>query len=149
MSPPRCHSGNSDNGTPAFSNTSSGITPEPRHHIFKPWGAEAEPLLALRGSAWSAGCFGHCIQSGDVRCCVLTFHFYTLVLWLIKPLPAPHTQDAARYETAAPRWGRRYRQSPRWAAGVIKALPQRLVELRLVKNELIPKQIIFCHCGSQ
>lgn len=47
MSPPRCHSGNGDNGTPVFGNTSFSITPVHRHYIFKPRGAEAEPLLAL------------------------------------------------------------------------------------------------------
>lgn len=58
MSPPRCHSGNADNGTPPFADTSLGVAPERRHHILEPRGAEAEPSLAPRGSARSAAYSG-------------------------------------------------------------------------------------------
>lgn len=69
MSPPRCHSENSDNGTPAFCETSFGITPERRHRIFKPRGAKAEPLLALRGSGWPS----HPARAGALRCAQISF----------------------------------------------------------------------------
>lgn len=74
MSPPRCHSGSSDNGTPAFGNTSFSITPVHRHHIFKPRGAETEALLALWGNCWCPVVILVILSSRWMCCCcVVTF----------------------------------------------------------------------------
>ncbi len=95
MSPPRCHSGSSDNGTPVFGNTSFSITPVHRHYISEPRGADTGPLLAL----WD-GC--RCpmvilvIASSQQLCCAVWLLFIlrsvtsTLVLWFIALLETPN-----------------------------------------------------------
>lgn len=62
MSPPRCHSGSGDNGTPAFGNTTP---PRCTDIIFlSRRGAETEPLLARRAS----GCCPAVIFGQWLRC---------------------------------------------------------------------------------
>lgn len=105
MSPPRCHSGSSDNGTPAFGNTSFSITPVHRHHIFKPRGAETEALLALWGSCWCPVVI-LVILSSRWMCCAVWLHFILynftsmLVLWFIALLQAPSALHLLSYCTS-------------------------------------------------
>lgn len=95
MSPPRCHFGSSDNGMPVFGNTSFSITPVHRHYIFKPRGAETEPLLAL-WDRWRCPVVILVIASSQWMCCAVWFHFILysvtsiLVLWFIALLETPN-----------------------------------------------------------
>lgn len=77
MSPPHCHYGSSDNGTPMFGNTSSSITPAPRHYIFKPRGAGTEALLALWDRCRRAVVI-LVTAACQWRCCAVWLHFHSV-----------------------------------------------------------------------
>lgn len=85
--------------------------------------------------------------TGCALLCAYIWVLYTSVLWLITLLPAPRAQDAARYETEAGA-----EMAPRaWPGGGGRpGSSAEAARLRWksrssgwVKNELIPKQIIF------
>lgn len=77
MSPPHCHYGSSDNGTPTFGNTSFSIASVPRHYIFKPRGAGTELLLAL----WDrCQCLVVILVIASCQwiCCAVWLHFHSV-----------------------------------------------------------------------
>lgn len=89
MSPPRCHFGSSDNGTPVVGSASFSIAPVHRHSIFKPRGAATGPLLALwERCRWPAVI----LVTASSRWMFCTVHFILhtitsiLLLWFIAQL---------------------------------------------------------------
>lgn len=136
--------------------------PEPRHHILKPWGAEAEPLLALRGGTWSAGYFGHCSSQRmcSTVCLHLVLHLSVLAYYTAASCKRPGHRLVGDGTASVKGFGRDTTKA--FATSSVKALvvsllfpgspteaPQGLLERRLMNYSLTLNLIIFCHCESQ
>lgn len=153
MSPPRCHSGNSDNGTPAFSNTSSSITPGAQTSYFQAVGSGGRAIISPAGQRLVCWCFWSLLQSEDV---LYRVHLSALAFYTAASRRRPGYRLVGDGTASVKGWGGGSTKA--FAASSVMALvvsllfpgssteaPPGLLERRLMNYALTLNLIIFCH----
>lgn len=159
MSPPHCHSGNSDNGTPAFSNTSSSITPGAQTSYFQAVGSGGRAIISPAGRRLVCWLFWSLLQSEDVLYCVLTFSSAPQrsgLLHCCQPGYRLVGDGTASVKGCGGDTTKAFATSSAMALAVSLLFPGSsteaplgLLERRLMNFPLTLNLIIFCHCESQ